>query len=300
MQGLKDLQDQEDQVIIERLREAAGHFVQAAEIQEGLAEPLIMLASIFLMMGDQGLVQKYLDQAEKLAPEHPALVHLKDYLLSAEGLQRMGQKRKAKPQGLVNAGAIQKVQSMLAGPPASGGRASGQFSRFFAEILPLLASARDLQDWVRDQFAYSLSDQDTLFVFEVMLGEERGDAKSTLLRLKEVLGAIQPDFGKQPSSFARELSRSPFGAVRHLHLLMRPHASRFAQAQQLAEALAAHFEKPLSAAEVQPLFEIMSTPPLHQPLQALAGVKTLLEKLQGAREPQNLTPVIAALEAYSP
>lgn len=302
MAQLSRVLEQEDQAIIAQLREAATCFMQAIELQDDQAPPYLMLASIYLGMGETALVHKYLELAEKISPADPALLFLKDYLVSPDYFQSLGQKRKPKT-AVLHAQAIPKVQSMLTHPnkpdkPSTGSlaAAAGTFARFFVDILPLVHSAQDLQDWVKDCYGCDLSEQDTLFLFELMLGEAQGDAKSLMLQVQAILGGIRPEFAKQVSSFGREMARSVYGVVRQVHLLLKPLAAHYASPDALAKAISLKFAEALTPEEALAIFDLITAPAYREPLASLQRLKQVLDRLYPpAKDSLDLSPFIQAL-----
>lgn len=299
MSQLSEVLEREDEAIVTQLREAASCFMQAIELQSDQAPPYLMLASIYLGMGETALVHKYMELAEKITPGEPALLYLKDYLASPAYFQSLGQKRKSKAP-VLHAQAIPKVQAVLSNQdkPSTGSlaAAAGTFARFFVDILPLVHSAQDLQDWVNDCYGHVLSEQDTLFLFEMMLGEAQGDAKTLMLQVQAILGAIRPEFAKQVSSFGREMARSIYGVVRQVHLLLRPLAPQYPNPEAVAAAISARFAEPLSQSEAQAIFDLLTAPPYREPLVSLQHLKQVLDRIYPPpKDSLDLSPFVEAL-----
>ena len=123
-----------------------------------------------------------------------------------------------------------------------------------------------------------LSDEETLFLFDVMTGENKFDPKETTLKLQNILSSIRPEFSKQISALGRELASSVYDQIRQAHLLMRPLANQFSQVTMLHSALQ-KLEQDITTTEAQNIFDLIHTPAYRQPQAQIENLQKILIRI---------------------
>lgn len=80
---------------LEDLHAAGEYFMQAIDIDPNQVQPYVLLASLFLVAGNRQLADKYITLAERIRPDFPKLLELKEHMMTPPSLLRQQQKKTA-------------------------------------------------------------------------------------------------------------------------------------------------------------------------------------------------------------
>lgn len=85
---LRELQNKPlETITTDDLHEVGEHLMDAIEADPGLVQPYVLLAALFFTVEQQPMVTKYIDLAEKIDPEFPGLLILKEYISTPSNLR---------------------------------------------------------------------------------------------------------------------------------------------------------------------------------------------------------------------
>ncbi|MBF2052920.1 MAG: hypothetical protein IGS03_05560 [Candidatus Sericytochromatia bacterium] len=282
------------------LKQAADLLAEALTQDPGQARAYVLLAVIFLALDKRQLVDKYLLLAERCEPDFPALIALKNQLLTPAALHK-----KKRSVALLARDAIQQVRSLdadtVADTAADKPAERSAVQRFAAPILPLLWDAPDLQRWIQSCFGQALTEPQLQQLWLLLTDPGELDAKTQLLQLREILQSVDAEYGRRPSAFFEALAQSPAGLTRQLRILLQPLAKLLKTPQQLSQALVSAFETSPSSEQTAALFALIHAPPVNEPVPALQGLKSLLDTLypDAVGQKLDLQPFLERLQQFA-